>query len=366
MKAMGPSCRAVIAGVAIELLAGCGGLQLPIAAPGEMRQSRANAAQAGRSSSWILRGDENGPFLYVGGHKLSMYALGDSEPARSARRDDNVAQAILALDRHGDLCEANGNVSAEQFLTYDARTLKLLHVLNGTGDFDSLVTDRLGYVYASAYRNYVYAPGCQRLVNVIRPRDDGFAHLVFDHAGNLYAQGSTAVSVFTPTQEPGHMRFLRRIRDGLNIPGALAIGPSDDLFVASWGGSYSHVTEYRPGGSVPVRTITAGIRHPGILAVDSTGRLYVANAPLYPPGGHSWISVYPPNATRPTRKIVVGIDTPSSLGIDPSDKLYVMNEYDGHPDGHQTVTVYAPGGTKLLQTITKGAYGGQTLIIGSP
>jgi hypothetical protein len=344
---------------AAAMLAGCGGSQPPIGAPGAMHQSLANVQAAFPSG-------DGGPFLYVGGHKISKYALGSSEPVRSAKRDENVTYAHLAFDRHGDLCEASGDISAEQFLTYDARTLKLLHVLNGAGAFDALVTDRLGYVYASAYRIYVYAPGCRRLVNVIHPRDDGFVRLVFDQAGNLYAQGSTAVSVFAPAEKPGHMRFVRRIRKGINNPGALAIGPSGDLFVASWGGRHSYVTEYRPGGSVPVRTITEGIEHPWILAADSQGRLYVANAPLYPPGGRSWISVYPPNATRPMRKIVDGINTPSSLGIDPSDNLYVMNEYDGDPHGHQTVTVYASGGTKLLQTITKGDYGGQTLIIGSP
>lgn len=41
MKGMGPSCRAAIAGVAIALLAGCGGTQLPIGAPSVMPQSRA-------------------------------------------------------------------------------------------------------------------------------------------------------------------------------------------------------------------------------------------------------------------------------------------------------------------------------------
>jgi hypothetical protein len=93
---------------------------------------------------------------------------------------------------------------------------------------------------------------------------------------------------------------------------------------------------------------------------------FVAHTSEHPPGGRSWISVYPPGAARPARKIVDGINSPKSLAIDPSDNLYVMNVYDGVSKGHQTVTVYAPGGTKLLQTITKGAYGGQSLIIGSP
>jgi hypothetical protein len=85
---------------------------------------------------------------------------------------------------------------------------------------------------------------------------------------------------------------VRRITSGLKHPGALAIGPSGDLFVANWCGKQAFVTEYQPGGSVPVRKITDGIKHPWTLATDSKGRLYVANAPLYPPGGHSWVSVY--------------------------------------------------------------------------
>jgi hypothetical protein len=313
---------------------------------------------------------DSGPFLYVAGHQLSMYALGNSEPLRSTKRDYYVTRALLAFDRHGHLCEANGDPSDEQFLTYDARTLKLLHVLNGTGDFDSLVSDRLGYVYASAdVRIFVYAPGCERVVNVIRSRY-GSVRSVFDRAGNFYSQGATSVSVFAPTQTPGHMKFVRRITDGLNNPGALAIGPSGNLYVANWGpgrfSKHAFVAVYRPGASVPVRTITEGIKTPWTLAVDSKGRLYVANSPLYPPGGHSSVSVYAPGATQPVRKIVSGINTPNSLAIDPSDNLYVMNEYDGLPKAHQTVTMYAAGGTKLLQTITKGAYGGQSLIIGSP
>jgi hypothetical protein len=127
--------RSVYSGYALSwcvtaaMLAGCGGSQPPIGAPGAMPQT-----------SWITTHVDRGglgPFLYVGGPKLLMYALGSSEPLRSSKRDLYVTQAVLAFDRHGHLCEANGDISAEQFLTYDARTLKLLHVLNGTGTFDS-------------------------------------------------------------------------------------------------------------------------------------------------------------------------------------------------------------------------------------
>jgi hypothetical protein len=357
METFANSCYALSISAAVALLASCGGSRPPIGAPGAMPQTVSLAAHADRGGL--------GSFLYVGGWKLSMYALGSSSPLRSSKRDLYVTGAVLAFDRHGHLCEANGDVSAEQFQTYDARTLKLLHVLNGTGTFDSLMTERLGYVYASAYRIYVYAPGCEQVVNVIHSRY-GFGALVFDSSGDLYAAGPVSVTVFAPAQKPGHMKFVRRITDGVNHPRALAIGPSGDLFVANEGGKNASVTVYRPGNSAPVRRITNGIRSPWTLAVDSKGRLYVAHTSEHQPGGRSWISVYPPGATRPARKIVDGINSPKSLAIDPSDNVYVMNVYDGVSKEHQTVTVYAPGGMKLLQTITKGAYGGQSLIIGSP
>ena len=162
MRILDHSCRVLAVYAAAAVLTSCGGSQPPIGAPGALPQSSLIATHADRGGL--------GTFLYVGGWKLSMYTLGSSEPLRSSKRDLHVTQAVLAFDRHGHLCEANGDVSAEQFLTYDARTLKLLHVLNGTGTFDSLVTDRLGYIYASAYRIYVYAPGCEQVMNVIRSR----------------------------------------------------------------------------------------------------------------------------------------------------------------------------------------------------
>jgi sugar lactone lactonase YvrE len=166
------------------------------------------------------------------------------------------------------------------------------------------------------------------------------------------------------------MKVVRRIEEGLSLPNAFAIGPSGDLFVANltYGGP-RYVTVYRPGGSTPVRRISEGSRDAGRLAVDSKGWLYVANTPTRPsPTRRGWVSVYAPGVTQPVRKITDQIDTPASLAIDPSDDLYVLNLDDSVQSGkgHQTVTVDVPGGTKLLQTITKGAYGGQTLIIGSP
>src|SRR6516165_3751650 len=57
-------CRLSIT-VAFVLIAGCGGSQLPIGAPGAMAQSSTIAAHAERGGSWMLPKAQSQDFLYV-------------------------------------------------------------------------------------------------------------------------------------------------------------------------------------------------------------------------------------------------------------------------------------------------------------
>lgn len=345
------SCYALVSFVAAALLTGCGTSQPPVALPRAASQAKANAV--------LARAGEAGPFLYVGGFSVSMYALGSSRPLHSRTVNDYVVKAELALDLHGDLCESNGDISAAQILAFNAHNLKLLGVVNGAGAYPALVADRLGYLYASTggAAIYVYAPGCTHVEDVIYRGADSVGPLAFDHSGNLYAgvQPHYAVSVYAPTKRPGHMKFVRRIRDGINNPTALAVGPSDELFVGNWSDSGGYVTVYRLGGSTPLRRITKGMKVPMALAVDSKGRLYVA-VPNYEVRS-GWISVYAPGGSHPVRKIRVR--DPVALALDPSDNLYVADYY-------RSVLVYNPGATKLLRRITDGAHGASGLLIGRP
>ena len=306
-------------------------------------------------------------FLYVGGLKLSMYALGASMPQYIASVNPaTVLRVALALDFHGHICESNGEISYAQFMAYDATTLTFLKGLTGIGAFPALVADRLGYLYASTGGGdiAVYAPGCTHQVNTIHRGVDVVGPLVFDHSGNLYAgmQPHYAVSVYAPTR-PGHMKLVRQIREGVGNPLALAIGPTNDLFVASWNYTTksASVTVYRSGGSTPVRTITKGIKAPLALAVDSKGRLYVVNNPPYEgsSGQSGWISVYAPGSSQPMR--TVKVRNPAALALDPSDNVYVANLVN-----HSSVLVYSAGAKTLLQTITKGVDQATALLVGSP
>jgi DNA-binding beta-propeller fold protein YncE len=335
------------------IVAGCGGSQPPIGALGAMPHS-ALTMHAERGGSV--------PFLYVASLKVSKYAFGSSKPLRSTPIDYYVLQAQLALDGHGHLCESSGNESAEQLLEYDARTLKLLNAVSGTGAFFSLVADRFGYLYASAADIEVYAPGCTQLVNVIHRGLNGesVGPLVFDSSGNLYAGQSYQLNVYAPTQTPGHMKFVRHIRHGIHNSFALAFGPSGDLFVVNYGRQGPYVAVYAPGSSAPTRTITEGLNSPWALAIDSTGRLYVANAPEQHVRARGSISIYAPSGVQPIGKITAGIDRPLSLALDPANNLYVANGLNN------TVTVYGAKDAKLMRTIRRGIRYPQNVLIGSP
>jgi hypothetical protein len=219
------------------MLAGCvvlrepqDDMQPPIAAPGAMPQTSAIATHVARGGL--------GPLLYVGGFELSMYALGSSTPLHVAKVNPPIYKVAMALDLHGHLCEANGEITYAKLFEYDADTLKFRRGLSGVGAYAALVADHLGYLYASTGGGEieVYAPGCTHRVNVIHRGVDVVGDLVFDHSGNLYAgmQPHYAVSVYAPSKRPGHMKLVRQIRDGVSAPGRLAIGPSGDLFVANW------------------------------------------------------------------------------------------------------------------------------------
>jgi DNA-binding beta-propeller fold protein YncE len=288
--------------------------------------------------------------------------LNSSKPLHATKANPYSYGSGLALDLHGHLCVSSGNLSDQAIYEYDARTLKLLGQTDLAGYFSALVADRYGYLYASSvFGILVYAPGCTQRVNNLR---HGGSALVFDRSGNLYASLGNAVGVYEPEQRRGHMRFVRRIHKGLkSLVSALAIGPSDELFVADEvGRKGGYVAVYRSGGSEPVETITNGIETPELLAVDSKGWLYVDNCPYTACGAGrrlGWISVYAPGSTQPTRR--VRLEDPIALAIDPSDNLYVLDSYR-----RRTVLVYSPGAAKLLRKITDSVNYSAGLLIGSP
>jgi hypothetical protein len=101
--------------------------------------------------------------------------------------------------------------------------------------------------------------------------------------------------------------------------------------------SEDDVRTYNTAGVRITPTITEGLNNPGALAVDSTGKLYVAN-------GNNTITTYDSNGRR-TR---LTIHTSGALAIGPDNKLYVLNI----PASRQgTLTTYSSDGRQINPTI---------------
>jgi hypothetical protein len=110
------------------------------------------------------------------------------------------------------------------------------------------------------------------------------------------------------------------------------------------------VEAFAPWSTSPVLTITTGLsgkmtRSPyyeqnRLLAFDSSGNLYVVDAPS------NDLVVYAPGSAVPSRTISNGVSTPSAIALDAQDELYVVNYND--------VTEYAAGSSTVSTTYTTG------------
>jgi hypothetical protein len=349
--------------IALAWITGCGGVQPPLV------RSAGSAVTTSVGTPPEARG--GGQLLYVGGNTISEYVLGHTHPRRSVAADDAVA--AMATDSLGNLLVISVYGSAEKALQiYDSRTLQ---TLSGYGPFGvSVAVDPSNYVYLRGYGEItVLAPGGTEKLRSMRKDVSWIGPMAFDKAGYLYVGSISSVSVFAPTSRPGRLKFWRKIANGIKSPVALAFDSADDLVVANCprcpysqpGKRKDWISLYAANGAAPFRRFNDGVdgeKEPRALAVDSTGRIYVANYNFGESGPQhgGGVAVYTAGSNRPVKTILRGIDAPSALALDPADKLYVANSNGGN------VTVYSPGGASLLETIKDGVRAPQSLLITSP
>jgi hypothetical protein len=142
---------------------------------------------------------------------------------------------------------------------------------------------------------------------------------------------------------------------GLDHPVGVAVDPSGHLFVTNWDAASvtESVTEYQQnatGDATPIATIAGpntGLNGPTGVAVDSSGHLLVANAAptsLTDSTAYS-VTEYQQNATGDASPIATiagphtGLGIPGDLAVDSSGRLLVANE------GASSVTEYQQNAT---------------------
>ena len=297
--------------VAAAMLAGCGGSQPPIGAPGALPQSRAITLHARRGAFYKT----THPLLYVANanrsekyNDVAIYRANAKDPAPLATITGGINTAFGAcIDSHGTL-----------YVTNEPNT-------------------GLGYVSE-------YPLGKTRPSRVITDgvKEPGFCAI--DADGNLWV-----ANIYGPNITEylyGVTKPHRVITTGLIYPIGIAIDHSGNLYVGNgFGGSEQNVEVYAPGSKSPSRTITSGITSPCGLTVDSNGTLYVANE------FQSDIAEYRSGQSVPFQTITQGIAHVAGLTVDKKDTLYVANI------GGSSVVEYPLGSLKpLKRQIIKGLY----------
>ncbi|MFY9860722.1 MAG: hypothetical protein WAK80_09220 [Candidatus Cybelea sp.] len=287
--------------------------------PGLRRAVRSIARGAFNPMSIAVGGDGtlyvlNESSGYAGGIRVTEYDAGSHKPSR---RIDNLYWGVmLTTDVSNNLYLANcnscviygaplrNNVSDTVTVYGPKQTKPLRTIEQGIHTPQSLAVDSRGYIYVANGGTpkarpsiTVYAPGSTALLREVKlsiHRD--LKYMTLDSQGNLYVTNRDEVIEFGPGLHP----VLRRIRDEVEGPRALAVDPSDNLYVANDAGfpaTYG-ISVYPPGATHAKYRIKPDVNDPVALAIDGDGRLYVANDGGT---GNCDIEVFKPGARRPAR-----------------------------------------------------------------
>jgi len=311
MKSFGLSRYALCSCVAVAMLAGCGGSQPPIGAPGApgaVAQSPAIATRADGAASYA----HTTALLYVANWSPSTVQVYDAK----VNNPSPIATITNGVDSPTDACiDAAGT----------------LYIVNEP------VT---GYGSISEY-----APGSAKPFAIITNGIDSPAACAIDAEGNLWETNFGAGNVteyLKGTEKPHEI-----ITKGLVTPNGIAIDHAGNLYVADGPSRYTpnNVQVYSAGSKSPIRTITDGVTSPVGITVDESATLYITNI------RENNVEEYRAGRSRPYQTITASMNGPAGVTVSRKGRLYVCN-YD-----NATVVEFAPSSiTPSSKKITKELY----------
>lgn len=316
--------------VAAALLAGCGGAQLPANAPGAMPQSRAIAAHADRSGSWVLPEAKlevapeykvTAPLAYVTNYTfdyndVKVYEARQKSPAPIAVISDGInSPAGDCVDKSGALYVENEPANSAGWVSEyplgKSKPSRVISVGINTPGFCAIdrkanlwVTNIGGpnvteYLYGSKKPHTVITKG------LIFP-----VGIAIDYTGNLYVSNRLSeYSGNVVVYAPGARAPNRTISDGVTSPVGLATDASGTLYVTNI--NENNVEEYRLGDSHPFRKITKALDEPCAVVLNKRGWLYITNFA-------AGVVEFPPESLSPSqRQISQGLYTPDGTAYYP-------------------------------------------------
>jgi len=302
MKSFGLGSYAISGGVAFALLAGCGGSQPPIGAPGAMPQGLMRS-EAGRHLDYKA----TAPLVFVvnlGNQNVTVYRATAKNPSPLATISEGLSlPGGACIDGQGTLYVANDPGSGGWVSEYPL----------GKTTPSRIITDGIDI------------PG----------------YCAIDGEGNLWVSniyGANATEYLKGSKKPHTV-----ITKGLVYPVGIAIDRSGNLYVGNGvGASEQNVEVYTPGSKSPSRTITNGVTSPAGLAVDSDGTLYVANV------NQNTVAEYRSGQDYPFQTITESMFYPAGVTFDKKGTLYVANAYWSRSAG-SAANEFALGSLKPLK-----------------
>jgi hypothetical protein len=245
MKSFGLGTYALSGGVAVALLAGCGGSQPPIGAPGAMPQTSATATHADRGKSWMLPSTSSRDLIYATGGCGGACVI--SYPDGKTVDSITIGGGVV-----GDCSDSAGNV----FITNNNQVLEYAHggttpiaTLdlsgdNATGCAVDPMTGNLAVVYRGSGADVaVFADAQGQPMLYTSELDSEFCG--YDDDGDLFVSGYNS-------DEPD----LSELLNGSGAFSPLSIkGKIGNPGRVQWDGKYL-TYESRTAGSVKIARLT--------------------------------------------------------------------------------------------------------------
>ena len=197
---------------------------------------------------------------------------------------------------------------------------------------------------STAFATLVASPACGSRSNAVPAVNAPVAPPLAKAAGSvprnvLYVSDYTNLDVMAFSADPRakNTRPLLTIPLGVH-PYGLWVDRNGVLYIATLGS----VLEFKPGATMPFRTITKGVNRAEGIVVDSQGTLYVTNNA----GVDVSVVEYRRGSTTPSQTLTMTVSGsqfgfPGGVTFDTAGNLYVDAAFYPQPNGH--VFRFAPG-----------------------
>jgi hypothetical protein len=184
---------ALCTSVAVALLAGCSGSQLPIGAPGAMPQSRAVATHADRSGSWMLPEAKGEDLLYAV-RDPNIYILSYPAGKEVGMLEHGTGLYLCADANNGHVFVTDGNVIYE----YAHAGTKIIRTIDASSQsyffLGCSVDPTTGNLAVANLKGgqgniAIYAKTGDTPTTYLDPNVEYFSFCGYDNKGNLFVDG---------------------------------------------------------------------------------------------------------------------------------------------------------------------------------